>query len=214
MIFNRQRIERSLPSYARAIENKCSVLPNCVGFIDGTNREISRPLKHQGVYYSGHKHYHCFKFQSWVTPDGLISSIFGPVPGHRHDLYLFSLSRLEEDVFSTTPFNSYCLFGDQGYHNKGHLLAPIPGLYLTEAETHFNECMLEPRLAVEWGFMRVSQLWQCFSKPVGLRAGNMSLGQMYLVSVLLTNIRTCMHKHNQISTYFELEPCSPEEYLS
>jgi len=62
--------------------------------------------------------------------------------------------------------------------------------------------------------MRVSQLWQCFSKPVGLRAGNMSLGQMYLVSVLLTNIRTCMHKHNQISINFELEPCSPEEYLS
>jgi hypothetical protein len=104
-------------------------LYNCIGFIDGTNRRISRPKMDQGIFYSGHKHYHCFKFQSWVTPDGLISHIFGPIPGHRHDLFLWSKSRIEEEIMCLPEFDDFCLFGDQGYHTSGHLLAPVPGMF-------------------------------------------------------------------------------------
>lgn len=51
------------------------------GFIDGTAIHISRPAEQQRIFYSGHKHHHAFKYQGIVTPDGLISSLAGPVEG-------------------------------------------------------------------------------------------------------------------------------------
>ncbi len=63
-----------------------------------------------------------------------------------------------------SPFSNV-IFGDQGYYNEGHLLSPFPGVMLDEDEQFFNNSMLEPRLTVEWGFMRVSQLFQAFNKP-------------------------------------------------
>ncbi len=84
---------------------------------------------------------------------------------------------------------------------------------LDEDEQFFNSSMLEPRLTVEWGFMRVSQLFQAFSKPSTLKSGQMPVAQMYAVAVLLTNLRTCMHEGNLVSKYFDLKPCTPEEYL-
>jgi hypothetical protein len=154
--FNKARMIRSLPLYAAAIRASGASLSNCVGFIDGTNREVARPRVAQGAFYSGHKSYHSIKFQSWVTPDGLISHLFGPVPGARHDLFMFDMSGVEE-IMSEPEFNMYCLFSDQGYHNNGHLLSPIPGVFLTEQEQRFNQSMILPRLSVEWGFMIVSQ---------------------------------------------------------
>ncbi len=61
-------------------------MKNCVGFIDGTNREIARPIDDQNMFYSGHKHVHSIKFQSWITPDGIISHLFGLVNSKGHDV--------------------------------------------------------------------------------------------------------------------------------
>ena len=41
---------------------KGSALDNCIGFIDGTCRQICRPGKCQKALYNGHKHYHCLKY--------------------------------------------------------------------------------------------------------------------------------------------------------
>ena len=68
--FNKYRVSQNLVRYSTAIRLSGAALSNCVGFIDGTNREISRPTVAQGIFYSGHKCYHSIKFQSWVTPDG------------------------------------------------------------------------------------------------------------------------------------------------
>lgn len=60
--FNRSRVSAMLPQYAAAVRSKGAALDSCIGFIDGTNREMCRPSCEQGVFYSGHKHYHSFKF--------------------------------------------------------------------------------------------------------------------------------------------------------
>ena len=44
------------------------------GFIHRTVHLIARPILEQKGYYSGHGGYHGIKFQSIVTPDGLIST--------------------------------------------------------------------------------------------------------------------------------------------
>jgi hypothetical protein len=98
-----------------------NVLSRCVGFVDGTNRECCQPRFNQSAYYSGHKVYHSFKFQSVVTPDGLISHLFGPVVGLRHDQYVYSISGVEQ-IMDSGLFSSLCSYVDQGsYVTNGHL---------------------------------------------------------------------------------------------
>ena len=72
-----------IPMYAALIEQKIGIVNNIWGFIDGTLRKTCRPTAHQRIVYSGHKRAHGLKFQSVVTPDGLIVDLFGPIEGSR-----------------------------------------------------------------------------------------------------------------------------------
>lgn len=68
-----------LQTYANAIHNSGAALDNCIGFIDGTVRQICRPGELQRIVYNGHKRVHALKFQSVSLPNGLIANMFGPV---------------------------------------------------------------------------------------------------------------------------------------
>ena len=68
-----------LETYADAIHQKGSPLPNCFGFIDGTVRPICRPRNNQRVVYNGHKRVHGLKFQSVALPNGMIANMYGPI---------------------------------------------------------------------------------------------------------------------------------------
>jgi DDE superfamily endonuclease len=78
-------VQRRAAYYAGCIRKKGSLLPNVVGFIDGTAIEIARPRGYgQRATYSGHKRRNCVKFQAISAPDGLILHLFGPIEGRRH----------------------------------------------------------------------------------------------------------------------------------
>ena len=64
---------RLLEQYANAISDKGAALENCVGFVDGTVRPISKPGEMQRIVYNGHKRVHALKFQSVATPNGLVT---------------------------------------------------------------------------------------------------------------------------------------------
>ena len=49
--------------FADAIHAKGAPLTRCWGFVDGTPRPVSRPIRNQRIMYSGHKRTHCLKFQ-------------------------------------------------------------------------------------------------------------------------------------------------------
>ena len=69
------------PLYAEKIAQKARVGGIRIwGFIDGTLRKTCRPSRFQRLAYSGHKRCHGIKFQSIVTPDGLIALLYGPIP--------------------------------------------------------------------------------------------------------------------------------------
>ena len=70
---------RNLKYFAVVVHRKGAPLDNCFGFVDGTVRPISRPECNQRIVYIGHKRIHVIKFQSIVTPDGMIANMFGPV---------------------------------------------------------------------------------------------------------------------------------------
>jgi hypothetical protein len=212
---NVDRLKKMAPEFASTIKNKGCLLDNCIGFVDGTNRETCRPGVVQQVFYSGHKHYHSLKYQSLTTPDGLISHFFGPFPGSKHDMSMYDTSGLEEIM--TEHLDNFLVFGDQGYTNRrGHLRCPNSGLpeFLEDDELEFNRSMLEPRLSVEWGFMLVSQNWQLFQRPAYLRIQSRYTGNLYRLAVFFTNLLTCFRGRNQITDFFGgCAPPTPSEYL-
>lgn len=77
--------QQKLQDYATAIYQRGAPLTNCFGFVDGTFRPLSRPSKDQRLLYNGHKRLHGIKFQSVVTPNGIIANMSGPYLGRRHD---------------------------------------------------------------------------------------------------------------------------------
>jgi len=210
--FNEGRVAANVGRYAAAILSRGAALDNVWGFVDGTSREIARPVRDQRLFFDGHHHYHSIKFQAIVTPDGLISHLFGPVAGSRHDMFAFHMSALEQTM-STPALDDYVVFGDRGYATIGHLMSPIVRPMLTQDEASFNESMLIPRLSVEHGFMRITKLFRMFQAPSILRSRSCPVALFYELAVLFTNLRTCLDGRNQISDYFACEPCSCEELL-
>jgi hypothetical protein len=132
-------------------------------------------------------------------------------------MFMYMNSGLPE-LMEQPEFNGACLFADQGYARFNHLLSPHETKggkrKLTTIEAEFNRSMLMPRLRVEHGFMRVTQLFPFFQRPSKLRAAQMSLATHYEIAVLFTNIRTCLDGGNQISRYFQCAPCSVIELLN
>ena len=97
------------------------------GFIDGTLRKTCRPTLFQKQMYSGHKRCHGIKFQSVVTPDGLVALLFGPIEGSRHDSHMLNESGLLDQLNNIMPVGPqhppvYSLYGDPAYPQSLHLL--------------------------------------------------------------------------------------------
>jgi len=78
--------------YAGAVHQKCGIVLNIWGFIDGTLCCIQCPTYHQKRLYSGYKQMHGIKFQSITMPDGLIANLYGPMNGNCHDSFMYGQS--------------------------------------------------------------------------------------------------------------------------
>ena len=106
-----------LHRYTDAIHQQGAPLNNCFGFVDGTVIGIARPKYNQCVMYNGYKRVHSIKFQSVVTPNGLIANLAGPFEGKRHDSTMLHESGLLTDLRCVAFYNGdpLCLYGDPAY---------------------------------------------------------------------------------------------------
>lgn len=149
---------RKLQEYDAAIASTGCPLARCVGFIDGTLRPLCRPVYLQAKLYNGHKRVHALKFQSVVTPDGMVSHLSGPFLGNRHDSAVLLLSGLLDHMEAKMHDNNgpFRLYGDAGYPISPHLIVPFKGA-VNPDETAFNQAMSKVRITVEWGFGTILQ---------------------------------------------------------
>ncbi|KAF7312656.1 hypothetical protein MIND_00279800 [Mycena indigotica] len=214
--FDPNRLTREkLAYFGTVIHNKGAPTDQVVGFIDGTIRRIARPVRNQRLVYNGWKRTHCLKYHAIVTPDGLISHIFGPVEGRRHDETLYQQSGiapiLEKHLWSPDG-RRLCIYGDPAYGVSGHVLSPYKGTNLTSAESRFNAKMSRCRESVEWGFKEITKQFPYLDVVQNQRLLLSPCGLYYLVAVLLINAHTIFHRP-QISNYFGCAPPSLEEYF-
>lgn len=203
------------PLYASRIEQSGAFLDRCVGFIDGTALFIPRPgAGLQRACYSGHKRRHAIKFQSVLTPDGLIFHLYGPVEGRRHDMTLYHESGLDAILANELVIDGvqFHIYGDAAYFLRPWLQTAFQGI-LTAQEAAFNDSMKVPRTAVEWGFKDVKQTCTTLDYPRKLKIRESPVGQLYNVGVLFWNFRCCLYG-GATSTFFTCPPPTLGEYLA
>ena len=205
-----------LQLFAAAIHNKGAALDNCWGFVDGTVRPICRPKQHQRAVYNGHKRVHALKFQSVVTPNGLIANLFGPVEGRRHDSAMLAMSGLLEQL-EQHSFNldsqPLCIYGDPAYPHRVHLQCPFARRPdLTDNEQAFNLSMSSVRICVEWVFGDIVNFFKFTDYKKDLKIGLSAVGKIYVACALLRNALTCLYGNNT-STFFNVKPPDLEEYF-
>ena len=190
-------------------------LQNCWGFIDGTVRPLCRPGENHRLLYNGHKRVHSIKFQSVITPSGMIANLYGPMEGIRHDCALLRASGLLQDLnqFShDVNGNQLCIYGDPAYPSRTHLLAPYQGAHITADQEAFNKSMSSCRIAVEWIFKDILNYFKFLDFKKNLKIGLSAVGMIYSTCAFLHNVRTCLYK-NSTSTYFSEEPPNLHDYL-
>ncbi len=157
------------------------------------------------------------KYQSVVTPDGIIVHMFGPIVGSRHDCTLLKQSNLMATLNQhiVHPEQSFVLYGDPAYSSNDvtRIKAPFKGSHLTTEKENFNKRMSSVRQSVEWEFGRLVRLWASVDFVKQQKVYLQNVGKMYLVAAMLTNIHGCLYP-SQTAQYFGINPPSVEEYLN
>lgn len=195
---------------AMMVQAKGAPLTNCIGFIDGTARPICRPKKNQKELYSGHKRFHCMKFQCITLPNGIILHMSMPYPGRRHDAFILKDTLiLDQMQLYCSPF---CLYGDEGYPLKRQLIRPYSNSTLTEMQKTFNSQMSSVRQCVEWSFSKIVQQFAFVDFKKNQKLYLQPVGKYYIIATLLTNAHTCLYG-STTSTYFDIESVNLFEYF-
>ena len=168
----------------------------------------------QRVAYNGHKRKHAMKCQGVTSPCGLDLHLSGPLEGRRHEWTMYVQSGLDETLEDTLFIDRvrYVIYGDSGYSDRIFMEVPLQGSNLSAARRAFNVAMARSRINVEWYFKEVKSHWTSMDFKRKLRVREAAVGSLYIVAVLLTNVRNCVYP-NSISQYFNCLPPSLEEYL-
>ncbi|CAG2244686.1 unnamed protein product [Mytilus edulis] len=208
--------QECLERFAGAVFDRDGPLDSCWGFIDGTVRPICRPQENQRLVFNGHKRSHALKFQSIVTPNGIISNLFGPIEGRRHDAGMLRESDIlaQMRVHMTTPQGRiFCIYGDPAYPvTDGYIIAPFRGGVISRNQMIFNKRMSAVRICVEWAFGKVLSLFAFLDYKKNLKLYLQPVGKYYKVAVLLTNCHTCLYG-SETGIFFDVSPPTLEEYL-
>ncbi|XP_033754685.1 protein ALP1-like [Pecten maximus] len=208
--------EQNLDEFANAVRAREGPLPNCWGFIDGTVRPVCRPTHHQKLIYNGHKRVHALKYQSVVTPNGLVVNMFGPIEGKRHDAGMLRESQLQQQMrqYMTTPTGDmYAVYGDPAYPLTPYIITPYRGGVVSANQPLFNKKMSDVRICVEWTFGKILALFSFLDYKKNLKLYLQPVGKYYLVGTLLTNCHSCLYG-NQTSQFFGVEPPTLQSYIS
>ncbi|CAM9644407.1 unnamed protein product, partial [Discosporangium mesarthrocarpum] len=183
-------------------------------FIDGTLRPHCRPIGDvaQAATFSGYRRRHVIKFQGVVPPNGPIDDLWGPTAESRHGDYLMRRSRLDDRLRDAQEGNPthYYAYGDTAYavmsHVKRGFKQSAAGLQPESiAGKGRSECALTlgGKVCNLWGFLYRRRNLKITQNPVG---------DIHLVGVFLTNIRTRNHG-SQVTEYCCEFPPSVEAYF-
>ena len=191
----------NLHLFIDAIHASESLLENCLGFIDETNRSICRSTKDQCILYSGHKKVQAIKFQSVVALNGLIANLYGPVNGQ----HLTAICLLTQALFRNLQQyacgpKQHFLCGDLAYPLWPQLMGSFQGSARTPLQNSWNKVMCLLRVSVEWILGDILDYLKFLEFKMGLKLQLSAVGKMYIVCALMQDARTCIMSIKQALT--------------
>lgn len=144
--------------------------PNVVGSIDSTPHEIYRPhTEPQRLFYSGHRHYHCFNTQLVVDNNGHLRFVHAGFFGSTHDAASF---RLMTPIGPGQPLSlppGAKLLADKAYPGGGPLLTPVRAQQMRglnrrdrRRAVKYNTCLSRRRIKIEHVFKDM-KTYRCIS---------------------------------------------------
>ena len=167
--------------YAEAIFKLSDCLGKCVGFIDGTKIENSRPggtSVNQRSLYSRQKSIHCLVYPL-STPGGLIFHVYGLVEGRHSDRYMYRASDLDNWLRETILIdeNQYYVYVDQVYTVKPWIQTAFPIGIATQEKIAYSGKMNATRIVVEWNYKDFKQTFASneFSRKLQARKGPVAM---------------------------------------
>jgi hypothetical protein len=186
LFFDTSRITNNLERYCAAVSAKApESIAGVWGFIDGTIRPICRSSKGQQAMYNGHKRVHALKFQTVVTPDGLISHLFGPVDGRRHDLFMLNESGLKAELENNPAFHDKLIYGDPAYGCTNVFCCPYKGCRIDVEKQDLNKAMSGVRVSVEWSYGEVTKYFSYLDFKRHQRVATTPTATLYKLGVIL-----------------------------
>lgn len=181
---------------------------------------MCRPTYNQEVLYNGYYKGHGLKFQGIITPSGILY-LYGPVEGRLSDAEMLYESGVLEEMEGNPGFKKrvlvrekeiftpYYLYGDPAYPCREHIQAPFKGT-VRRGEAIYNNAWARVRIVIEQAFGMVTSLWHSLNFKTQEKTYLVPVGQRYMVSVILTNIHTCIERSNIVSTYFGTDALVPD----
>ena len=212
-------LARRAEMYAESIHKAGAPLDSCVGFIDCTKIQMSRPGGHSSLQrscYSGHKRFHCLMYQTVSTPERLIFHLYGPEVGRRHDLTLLRESKLQDRLQVCLKINGsqFYIYGDAAYMIRPWLQVAYPRTGATPDRQTLNSNISGVCVAVEWNYKDLKQMWSFNDFPRALKVRQSPLGLIHTASAILLNFKTCIEGGGQLQAYFKCPHPSSDEYLA
>lgn len=185
--------EDELPRLATELAQRGCLIPTCCGFIDGTLFKIRRPTEGEEAAFSGWKRMHATKYQAVVLANFMIADYDGPHPGSAGDSNLLRRSNIVERLREIVRRlgTDVSLYGDAAYPISTVLHRPWRG-DVTSDQATFNEEMSRFRLAVEWIFGKLEQLWPFVGDKTRRTVMLRQTGKEDVIAALLTNFHTCL----------------------
>ena len=150
------------------------------------------------------------------TPDGLIVSLTGPYSTKRHDARIFRESRLNNALRDAMPAGDgpvYCLYADGAYALSAWIMHGFINPACNSPEALFNQRMSAVRIAVEWSFKNITQLFSFLDFRRQMRIFKTPVAQLYINAAFFSNLHCCFYS-NQQQAYFGGVRMSPSEYLA
>ena len=207
--------------FARAVTQAGGPAPRTFGFIDGTIRVTCRPTLHQRQAYTGYGRRHGIKFQSVVSPNGMIVDLFGPLLARRGDGHMLRVSNILARMAALVAAagEHYYLYGDPAYPLHRFLLRGFKGAMSAQQQA-FSTSMSSVRESVEWGYQIIVTLFPFLDKKRAMQILKLPVGKLYIAAAIMANVHNCFYG-NQILAFFQhhysgdnLAPPCAEDYLN
>lgn len=164
------------------------------------------------------------QFSFSLPLQGIAHAVYGPIPGNRHDAYLFAssgwyrpLGELAEFGRQHHPENMQLnVFADSAFPNLPGLIPATkkPRNEVDPAARQFSKALNWGRSEIEHFFAAVCNTFPLLYAEKNLKCQLRRVPVMFPVAVFLYNCLVCSRGRNQVSTKFECAPPVLETYLA